>query len=762
MVDRCFRAARADRAFAAATSALVVEFPDLDYVERCIRLWSERHDLAIGVWRPSPGTPPAAAEWQAAAEHAQWPDALALVLVPDGHFAEARRDAATALPETRWDDFVWMPAADLFLTDTDIVQCQGDQETSPPPQEIRARVGGWPELVPVETGSVSTRGGIDSAVRLVLDSASLSSRRTRFLQYCAVAEILTVDARDAIWPDPDRDELTHWAIDRGWITRCDDPTLLGILPSRWRTVLMADLERGDPGATSRLSRHLHQLYFAHDVAPDIMLRQAKRTGDEHLIVQVLDTHLLQLSTSHGRATAATLATLTPARFTSHPSFALVRDMLGELLRPAGGPHRHRLHAPEKPSSIPLIAAARLMFSNRLSGHIHQAAQNAATLRRLVEQPSDDASWPVDYADFVLLHCGITSLLDGDFSQAEIDFEHAYEGWEKRPVFIQRDTLGKLALVRALQGELTTAEQMLQTASALPLIAKPFQERALVAERLAAALIAGERLDGARVREAWDNGWFKLTPGEELWPFVLFVGQRCASVMGADMLPLQLADGALRRTETGPDEYCSALTRTVRAESLIALGSLPEAEACLAQIPVQRTNQFSRLACVRLALRTDQYEQATRLGTSLSVEASSLAVRVESLFLCAAALWKLEQHSRAVQCVRSASIAAGAEGMRLPMLAVPTEVGAALFPASGIAARPPIPDGAGLRHGPGLTPALRSVLAALATTGSIREIGARLHLSQNTIKTHLRRLYRTLGVHTRDEALAEATRLGLLE
>ena len=54
----------------------------------------------------------------------------------------------------------------------------------------------------------------------------------------------------------------------------------------------------------------------------------------------------------------------------------------------------------------------------------------------------------------------------------------------------------------------------------------------------------------------------------------------------------------------------------------------------------------------------------------------------------------------------------------------------------------------------------AVLRGLATDLSRREIGARLYISLNTVKTHIRELYRKLGVTSRAEAVARAEALGL--
>lgn len=61
----------------------------------------------------------------------------------------------------------------------------------------------------------------------------------------------------------------------------------------------------------------------------------------------------------------------------------------------------------------------------------------------------------------------------------------------------------------------------------------------------------------------------------------------------------------------------------------------------------------------------------------------------------------------------------------------------------------------------LTPREREVLELLAEGLSNQEIGARLVLSQPTVKSHLARLYGKLGVPSRTAALARARELGLL-
>jgi DNA-binding NarL/FixJ family response regulator len=56
---------------------------------------------------------------------------------------------------------------------------------------------------------------------------------------------------------------------------------------------------------------------------------------------------------------------------------------------------------------------------------------------------------------------------------------------------------------------------------------------------------------------------------------------------------------------------------------------------------------------------------------------------------------------------------------------------------------------------------RRILMLISQGCSNREIAARIHLSENTVKSHIQEIFRKLGVRTRVEAAIRATRDGLL-
>ena len=92
-----------------------------------------------------------------------------------------------------------------------------------------------------------------------------------------------------------------------------------------------------------------------------------------------------------------------------------------------------------------------------------------------------------------------------------------------------------------------------------------------------------------------------------------------------------------------------------------------------------------------------------------------------------------------------------------MSAVPGRDGGDAGTAGG---HPGGPAGAASPPGPHeeqLTARERDVLLLLQGSLSVREIGSALYLSPNTVKTHIQALYRKLGAHSREEAVAFARR-----
>ena len=76
-------------------------------------------------------------------------------------------------------------------------------------------------------------------------------------------------------------------------------------------------------------------------------------------------------------------------------------------------------------------------------------------------------------------------------------------------------------------------------------------------------------------------------------------------------------------------------------------------------------------------------------------------------------------------------------------------------------RQPPSEPIGVEPHPRLTPRQREILELIASGLSTAEIARKLTLSTETVRNHLRGVFRELEVHTRLEAIAAAQRLGLL-
>ena len=101
---------------------------------------------------------------------------------------------------------------------------------------------------------------------------------------------------------------------------------------------------------------------------------------------------------------------------------------------------------------------------------------------------------------------------------------------------------------------------------------------------------------------------------------------------------------------------------------------------------------------------------------------------------------------------------GVRAQHLPLCRDGAIVGVLILAFAG-ALPPSLPIG--VEPQPRLTPRQREVLELVAAGLSTSEIAKKLTLSTETVRNHLRSVFRELNVHTRPEAIAAARRLGLL-
>jgi len=128
----------------------------------------------------------------------------------------------------------------------------------------------------------------------------------------------------------------------------------------------------------------------------------------------------------------------------------------------------------------------------------------------------------------------------------------------------------------------------------------------------------------------------------------------------------------------------------------------------------------------------------------------------------------EQFRRAVECgeptdfetvfVDASGQVRGVRAQHLPLRSGDAIVGVLIL---AFAARRPPSESAGLEPHPRLTPRQREILDLIAAGLSTSEMATKLTISTETVRNHLRSVFKELDVHTRLEAIVTARRLGLL-
>ncbi|MGH3344972.1 MAG: LuxR C-terminal-related transcriptional regulator [Carbonactinosporaceae bacterium] len=179
--------------------------------------------------------------------------------------------------------------------------------------------------------------------------------------------------------------------------------------------------------------------------------------------------------------------------------------------------------------------------------------------------------------------------------------------------------------------------------------------------------------------------------------------------------------------------------------------------------------LTRLALARGRGAVDDGLAREILQTGSGGQDGELRAGVEAWLLDALASSSVGEPLRARRSLEAALHAAGPDGLRHPFLLVAPWVRQVLGHGGDIGsagATPVAPDGQSV---PGRPPAFvdpltrqeRAVLRQLAAMLSNEEIAGEMHLSVNTVKTHLKSVYRKLGVSRRRQAVRRSRELNLL-
>jgi LuxR family transcriptional regulator, maltose regulon positive regulatory protein len=195
-----------------------------------------------------------------------------------------------------------------------------------------------------------------------------------------------------------------------------------------------------------------------------------------------------------------------------------------------------------------------------------------------------------------------------------------------------------------------------------------------------------------------------------------------------------------------DEHAAAELHSLRGRAL----------AEEAQLDGYATNALELVASARTSLRTNGWDQAR---SNLTI-AKGLTPLLTDALPWLAVQTRLEL-SRAHLALRDADAARALLSEALDILRRRPGLGVLSEQVSELRTEVDALCAAAERNGSGLTRAELRLLPLLATHLSFREIGTRLHVSRNTVKTQAISVYRKLGVSSRSDAIDQAVRLGLV-
>lgn len=416
----------------------------------------------------------------------------------------------------------------------------------------------------------------------------------------------------------------------------------------------------------------------------------------------------------------------------------------------------------------LTDAGLRMAAARLMGHGAKALALAnVTLQRIEDASESELEHDELVLPTLLNQSAITLIYEGQFDRAlqVLGGGHALAvriGLRREPLHAQALT----ALAQALLGDMVSARETIALCEEQDSPSGWRDGYLGAGYRIAKALcfLDDQEPDRALAELA------VLAPHEptiEHWPYLAVV--EAWAILQRD--GAEQAYAALRtviarkRWRLQPVEGLRALLIAAQAGLLVTAGQTLRAQKLLSS-DHRGTYPISDLAHARLLLSRGEADAAFALATDVAwTTQGSPRLQSEALLVKATAAHQIERSDLATAALQHAFSTLTQHQLRLPLLSVPL---GALRAIAGRDANTDTAILAGLpdvfHHIPlaaTLSPAELRVLRALAGNPDTAAISAALHLSTNTVRSHLKSIYRKLGVNSRRDAITLAADLGLL-
>ncbi|MGW0121999.1 LuxR C-terminal-related transcriptional regulator [Streptomyces sp. NPDC003327] len=549
----------------------------------------------------------------------------------------------------------------------------------------------------------------------------------------------------------------------------------------FREILRVHLRRRAPGLERELHRRAARWLHRSGALPDMLAHGAAARDWTYLARALVDELAIgQLVTGRGTDVPADWFT-GPEAETGDRATHLVRaacalsrgdvdEGLDHLDR-AGERSADRSADREPGSPADQVSRALLeALAGRLAGSAERAEEAAATARRLMPRlPSRLRDAHPEVGALLLTHLGSVRVRAGRFEEARADLTAVVRGPRTGATAPTRgEALEHLAFLDHLDGRPGAAERkvLAMTAEAerygLP------QPSGTGLGQVVLAAVAVDRADLDRA-EALLAGLPARAPGDP-------VAAEARRLVTADV---HLARGRTRSalaavagTVPAADPSPWAADRAALVVSAAHLAEGRPAHAVEALRAVTGQEPMCLVGAARTHLAAGDPDTALQLLDGLAAHPrTGPAVAVRATLVRARAATLAGDPGAARELLARALLAARREELRrpfheaqpwiAPLLADPALRALAVgWLVPGGAPHADHPD----RPGPlveRLSAREREVLVRLARTMSTEDIAADLHVSVNTVKTHLKSVYRKLSAHRRNDAVRRARELGVL-
>ncbi len=293
-----------------------------------------------------------------------------------------------------------------------------------------------------------------------------------------------------------------------------------------------------------------------------------------------------------------------------------------------------------------------------------------------------------------------------------------------------------------------------------------------AGRFGLAVTRLEEFDFAGALAAYDD-CDSFASTTEFWPLLTWSRLHAHLGLGSVAAEARRVEHQLRRAPAPPgmeDSLASAATKGALAVAWLASGNGTKAAALLRR-PTRYGGQLAPAAMLSRLLSGDAESVLAMLPSQEARPGHTARSMAALLTVAATAAARLAGSDPVVALLERALAQIGPDGARLHLLYLPAED---LVRLRAVAAThgskdlreylaPTVPTC--FSAAPGAVVALsekeRAVVAALVAHPTRTAVAEALHISENTVKTHLQRIYRKLGVNSRAAVIERAIELDVL-